>query len=572
MITMRVLIRHSAAGFFAVFIGILTFLPQVAAEHRMGSEYLGVHPQMNDDELYYTARAHEVLDGHPGLSNPFLYEYKDKPAMQFWLPDALLAWGSILIFGDIHIGALWWDFFLPAILFLVTYSILLLLVRDRLLVLGIVVLLHLGIFFELFNRSPSPQLNFLFVLIFFLAAIKAITTRQTMWVVIAGICFGSLFYVYTYFWTYIAVTLALLVVASPFFFKKEYFRVFAPIFFAGLVIGVPYFFEMSSTATLPLYDETLARLGMLTTHAPSGITIVVLATIVLFLYGFLWYFRLLSCLPLPGFLIVNVLAGAIVVNQHIVTGQNLEFSSHYRLIAVFADAFALAYAVGIIHEKISTQKLRDYFRLCIASIFIVISLVHGIRIAFAQSVPGADVFEAQRYAPILEWLDGRTTKDDVVFADDALSPYIPAYTHNNVFFTQGALLFFVPQSEIRERFLIQHYFDKTFSVDDVVRLERQIYGTYYINRYAHQITENRLRRVLGLKEDEYERFPDSDIQSLVEEEQALRGQIFLEAFDKYRVDYVVWDKSRHPEWSVASSAELSEMYQYDNIVIYKIIK
>src|SRR4051812_36501408 len=105
--------KHWGVLLLALIAGSIVAFPQVIAEHRMGATFQGVHPLMSDDEQYYLARAHETVDGHALLGNPYLAEYKSSPGVQFWLPDTILTHISLFLFGDIHKGIVFWDFVLP---------------------------------------------------------------------------------------------------------------------------------------------------------------------------------------------------------------------------------------------------------------------------------------------------------------------------------------------------------------------------------------------------------------------------------------------------------------------------
>jgi hypothetical protein len=564
---------HYVAIFLAILLGIFTLVPQLIVEHRMGNMYAGVHPQMNDDEIFYMARAQDIRDGHPTLGNPYLYEHKNEPSMQFWLPEALLGWIGNFFFDDLRNALLFWDFILPVLLFLLSYSVIFTLTKDRSLSITGTAFLHFGLFLQIFNRFPSPQFNFIFVLILMLALVRITSDAQKkIWTILATISFGALFYIYTYYWTFWVIGLALTIIGNFIFFRSTgMHKQLSVVLGGGLIIGIPYFAGMITTSALPYYSETLARLGMLGTHIPSGLLIVGLGSSLVLFYMLLWKFRLLKFTPLPLLLFFCALSGIIAVNQHIITGKNLEFSSHYRLITIFMVVFAFIFVIQSLLDRLH-HRTRNFFHTTLIAATLIFSVVSAVQVVWAQSIPQEYNISEQRYGPIFSWLNKNTTIDDVVFTDDYLSPYISAYTHNNIFFSHGGNMYFVPQKEVRQRFLIQHYFDEPFSYDEVVRLEKQIYGTYYINRSAHQRTENRLRLLFGVPEEAVERHPEGDMQTLVREEQELRMRSFADALLGFRVDYLIWDKAVHPEWNMSSSTLLREVYQRDNILVYVLVR
>ena len=60
-------------------------MPQFLFILELGNNYEGVYLAGSDSEEYYTARIHEVFDGHYLLGNAFLYEERDN----LWLQPPL---------------------------------------------------------------------------------------------------------------------------------------------------------------------------------------------------------------------------------------------------------------------------------------------------------------------------------------------------------------------------------------------------------------------------------------------------------------------------------------------------
>src|SRR6185437_11799984 len=171
---MQIFKKQWAALTLALIAGALTAFPQIIAEHRMGAAYMGVHPLVTEDKLYYLARAHETLDGHPTLGNPYLAEDKNIPGVQFWMPDAFFASVDSFLFGDLHTGEIIWDFILPFGIVLAAYGISFLLTGDVLLALAATIVIEPGRFFLEYSRTPNPQLFLvlLLALLFTLLSIK----------------------------------------------------------------------------------------------------------------------------------------------------------------------------------------------------------------------------------------------------------------------------------------------------------------------------------------------------------------------------------------------------------------
>lgn len=554
----------------ALLAGTLTFAPQIVLNRSLGEEYAGIRQEMNPDEGYYMARQQDVIDGHPTLGNPYLYEHKDEPGLQVWILDALLAWGSDILFGDVYDGALFWDFVLPGVIVLLTYAVLMLYTREQVLSLAVTALASIGLYLEVYNRSPSPQFNFIFFLIFLILFLQTILKRTYSYALAAALALGALFYVYTYYWTYVFVLLALSGVGAFAFFRKEHLhQKIAAVFGGGLLLGIPYFLTLHATSSLSYYQESLARVGMITTHSPSGIFIVFAGAAVFALMLVLWRLRVLAFSPLTVVAASGVLAGVIATNHHLITGLNLEFSTHYHWVSMYADIFAVALCAQAVLSRMAEWE--DYARRATLAFIVAFSLASAWGIVQRQIVPTPGFIASQRYAPVLAWLDAHTNVDDVVYTDQELSHLIPIYTHDNVFYTGAATLYIMPQKEIRARFLAAHYFDPALTreiMTDGLSMERQIYGNYYIEVAAHTRSLNKLRRMAGLSPLSVERYPEANIASLIQEWQEQKSRSFMQILSQYRVDYVVWDRAAHPEWRIDAIPGLHTVYEGDDIVVY----
>lgn len=554
----------------ALLAGTLTFAPQIVLNRSLGDEYAGVRQSMNPDEEYYMARQQDVIDGHVTLGNPYLYEHKDEPGLQVWVPDALLAWGSDMLFGDVHDGALFWDFVLPGVIVLLTYAVLMLYTREHILSLAVTAFASIGLYLEVYNRSPSPQFNFVFFLVFLILFLQTILKRTYSYALAAALSLGALFYVYTYYWTYAFVLLGLALVGAFIFFRKERLhQKIAAVFGGGLLLGIPYFWTLHATSSLPYYQASLARVGMITTHSPSGIFIVFSGAAVFGLMLVLWRLRVLAFSPLTVVAASGVLAGVIATNHHLITGLNLEFSTHYHWVSMYADIFAVALCAQAILARMGAWE--DYARRALLAFVIAFSLAATYQTVERQIVPTPEFIASQRYAPVLAWLNANTNVDDVVYADQSLSGIIPAYTHDNVFFSGAAGLYIMPQSEIRSRFLAAHYFDTALTreiMTDGLAMERQVYGNYYIEVSAHTRSLNKLRRIIGLEPLPIERYPEADIESLIQEWQDQKARSFMQILSQYRVDYVVWDRAAHPEWRIDAIPGLRKVFEDGDIVVY----
>lgn len=570
---MQNLIRtHSAAIFLACVVSCATFFPQMIAVSSAGQQFEGVYPETNDDAQYYLARAQEVYDGHHTLAQPYLWEGKDGQPLQFWIPDVIAAYLGKIFRLDPQHGFLMMDAVFPFVITLLTYSIGFVLTKRRMESFALAAMLHLGLFLTTFGRPISPQLNFIPLLLFLFVFLLGAKMPSRINTVLLGITFGVLFHIYTYYWTYAVVVLGLYFFMMLLHKNWQIVRQVAIAFFIGGMIAIPYVIQLWTVMHLPTYAETVQRLGMLHTHFPSGILIVVLGA----LYGVCALIYRVATRkieePHPIFIAVSALclAAPLVTNQHIITGGNLEFSSHYRTIAIFATCFGFAYLFARIRDHFSASLRVRNAMITLIGMLIGVSFLIGLETAYAQSRLTDTELSWQRYNTLFVWLNKKTEKDTVVFADDELSTFIPAYTHNNVFFAHEATLHFMSNAEVWNRFLIASYFEPEITEKYIFRYERSIWGTYYINNFQHGEQENTFRSMIGLPLRTLDRLPKSEMERFVKDWTGIKQKPFRDIVAPYRVDYIIWDKQKEPWWNVVEKVPGAHLVFEDrNLYVYQ---
>ncbi len=565
---------HFPAVLLAIAIGAATLVPQLIALHALGDQFAGVYPINNDDELYYQVRAHEVLDGYPFLTNPYLYEHKDGSPMQFWLPDYIEARLASLLSQDFKEGYIVFDFLLPLLLALLTYALVYKLSRSTTLALLVVVFLHLGLFVEDFNRAPSPQLTFVFFLLFLYALFSYLRLPQKRFLVLAAIALGLQFNFYPYHWTYTLAALGIFFSASFFLDKDFKIKPYLMMLAGGGVLGIPYFFALAASMRNPFYEESVYRLGLIDTHLPSGFSVVTVSVTVLLFAAFLYYKKIVKIQPI--FLLVTsiVVGGIFVMNHHVLTGRNLEFSSHYFMPAMFGIAFLFSYLIGVYMRCIGERKKWMPFALCcMLAILVIPYAVTRTKNTFEkQSVPSGAEQDAQRYAPVFDWLQHHSEKESVVYADARLSAFIPAYTHNNVFYAREANLFFLSDEEVKERFVVSSFFHEPFDRAYMLKNERAIWGVHYIDERGHKRQVQKLTKILRMKTSSVATTPpEEELQEVMRIRDDIMQKGFTEAIKSYRLDYVVWDKIQHPNWQLDMYPYFYSIAELESFTVYEVL-
>jgi len=558
--------KHYLIIILAFVVGSLTCFPQILAIKEV-ENFQGIYKTVNNDETYYMARAKDIIDGHSFLANPYIYEYKGGYPVQFWLPDYILAKPLALLNIDLHHGYLFYDFLLPFVLVILSYSIIYLLTGSIFLSFLGAAFLHLNLFLYSFNRNPSPQFNFIFWLLLFLFWLRFLKKPTLFYAIAIGVSFGLLFHIYTYYWTFYVVFFAIFLFLNFVLKRPLPHKKYLLAFYTALIISIPYFFFWIKSMSLPYYAETLARIGMIDTHFPSGRKILMWGCVILLLFYISYKKRIVPINSNSLLILSGILAPMIVVNQHIITGKNLQFSSHYWMLSVFCFIFAFAYLLNLWLNKIKIRYLKIVLLILISGYVFYRPVVYINAVVERKAVTYSEVeIEQQRYAPVFAWLNKNTLLDEVVYAYGGLSTLIPIYTANNVF--AGGSLHFMPDGEIYDRYLLNNYWED-FD-EEKLRNSQTLRGAYYITKYNHDLSKNKIRKLFFLPPEKYIEIPEEKINDFLELARNMKEKNFEQQLKKYKVDYFIWDKKVNNSWPIEELTFLQFLYEVNDMVIYKV--
>ncbi|MDP3963536.1 MAG: hypothetical protein Q8Q39_03500 [bacterium] len=532
----------------------LMLLPHLLMVRSLGADYGGIRHFVDDDAAYYVARVQDVLDGHWFLGNPYLAEHKAKPSMQFFFPDWIAALPSWLFGVGAPAGVFWSTLFWIPVLASLAYAGMRILTGSRFWAYAGTIGLLAGPFLRYWNRPVSPQTMLPFWFLFFIVmalwmrrlanASDNGNERAGWYPVLAMTAFGSLFYVYPYGWTFFTIVLCLLMAASIVRIFPMRPKAILMVLVGGCLLGSFYFLTIFKAAGLPEYGQSLTRLGLIDTHFPSGIRIVVPAITLLAVYGFALWKRWMPWNAATAFVVSGFFGLVIAVNQHIITGKNLEFSSHYIDTSRIWTMIGAAYFFAAWEARVRSVRT---FRIIAVVVMIAIFMPMA-RNIMRQTVSGVSgTVHLQRYSQVLDTLKDRVMPDQVVFAGDELSLLIPMYTSANIYYDRHANLFFISDHEVEERFLAQHYFD---NIDEkfLKMYERSIWGVRYIDQAGHIRQRNKLFSLFGLEPLPVPDVPQEEIDRMLARSAGVKAVDFGDAVKQYRADWLVWDTVRDPHW------------------------
>ncbi len=555
----------------AIILGILMILPFIYFQIKLGSDFYGIFPEVVNDENFYYARIKDVIDRHLFLGNAYLLEHKDELPQSVFLAEYFLAQPLKLFSIGINTARLIYNFLLPAIAFILAYSAFYLILKKRSWALAFSCFLFFGLYLFAFIRPVSPQFNFIFWLTLFILLWRLLENPGSKRLLFLNIFnFGFLFYIYPYYWTFYLIFFGILAV---FYFWKE--RAFSykimAIVGGGLVLAIPYFYLNYLALQLPYYTETLTRIGMIYSRFPSGFRIVFWSALGLMAFGWFLRRKIIKLDIKVAFFVFGIVASTIAVNQHLLTGKNFEFSSHYDMGAIFFLVFALAYLISQYNANLQmyANDTNKFLYLKLILTIIVLSVVANGLYKYSDQVfaISEEGIYIQNYAPIFEWLNKNTAKDSVVYADPDLSGLIPVYTASNVYYIREANLFFISDKEVLDRFIINNFFED-FNKDFIIENERAIFGVRYIDAYGHIVQGNKLRRLLGVTPEPEIYLSENAIQKVLSRAKELQSGDFIRELNQYKINYLIWDKNKNPNWQIGK--DFNPIFNANNIVIYEI--
>lgn len=310
------------------------------------------------DSDHYLAQIKEVYEGNYLLSNAFLVEYKNTRALPLWpvFPYYFSAFIGKLLHIEVQYLAVLMDFMLPPLIFLLAYlfldtvssarsasllgAFILTLVPHILQVpfkIGalflqgtlsvwkfIAIVLRDAHGYSCFSRPINPQLTYIFLLAAFLFFFKGLTTSKHRYFVLA-VLFGVMTsYSNVYFSTYLYVCLGIGAVFSLVLKDWSSFRSFALVLSSIVLFALPFWYVVFSFSGRELRQMAL----VIHSHAPiiNAQFLFMLFLCILIAAAFRrGYLNQLTSLASFSLL----MGGAICLNQHVITGMNVQPEGHY---------------------------------------------------------------------------------------------------------------------------------------------------------------------------------------------------------------------------------------------------
>ncbi len=554
--------------------------------HKIGNNWQGIPPQVIDDDLYYYARITDVAKGHPFLGNPYFLEYSGAMAPAFFLPDWINA--APLLLGLPLIPTIILNFLLWSVIFTI---LIYLIARQFDLSPPASAIAAIVSFLEtywLMMRPVAMQVIFPSFLLFLLALIlwlkqKDNRSRQIFLIIASALTF----YLYAYLWQIVCIILGLLFIYFLFQKQIKTARQLFVIFIGTIVLSIPAIIYTVKQIQAPFYWQTIARIGLISTHLPAYYAyqygrwvIIVLAA-----YFLVWWVEVRhhEVRPRPEIiaLIFSGLGLLIMSVSNLLTGKELETALHTgRFITLWVPMFFTILIFRWWKEKTlfsrsNWQGSALFIKVCIC---ILILLTAGFLVSnLNRSLPWSQISRTdfkpyQEYAAPFDWLNQNASSSNVIWANENISTYLPVMTRDYVFWDHLGTLHLMPSREVEDRFLLS-WIGTSTSAADLIGDYRSYDGAGPVWKYTDLYYKNRLGCDFKLS-----CAPDKTLAQWIgigfikdlEARQAILKSNLKENLKKYSVSYAVADKSLDEDKYFDTLPFLKQVWHNQRFVIYKV--
>lgn len=556
---------HIAALLCALCVGVLYIAPHVLFRVSLGDAYRGIPMMLSANEDEYLVRIQEIIDGHPSLGSPVFYEYKNEPPLsppvgEFFYALPTLALGIAPVTTLIAS-----KFFLPALLFLLMYSLVWRLsgtpsgATHKLTALAAAFFVTLGYDlidyrtmwsfltgavspgnFLLWSRPVNPILGALF-LSSFLLSIRALF-EGTRWrktaVVSAAVFLAFMFGSYFFSWGVAVSVLAVLILLLLIRAEYKTACMLALVVPLGMLCALPYFTAVWRASQSLWYEDSLFRSGLFLTHYPLWNKLL-LVTLFFFLVTVAIDFFLKKRKEVAfrieswhWFCLALLLGGLWVYVQQVVTGRTV-WPYHF---VQYTIPLSIVVAMTVLEQTI--RQYSRYLYLALISIIILSSVTLGIYTQVSVYVKFRPYYvDLQRYGALFASLNAQKG-DCVVLQTDleehmGLDHLIPAFTHCDLY-DSSSVYSLLPEERILHNYLVRLYFRGVHP--DVIEdfLQRPDSG-------ARDFLSSNWKGIFGVSNfpDFSDTLLDERLKAFPQRYREFTEKDFATELKKYRLDYIV---------------------------------
>ncbi len=543
---------HRLAIALSLIFTLAIISPRILSVVRLGSEFKGIYPVFIEDEVHYESRIQDVMNGRFGLGNPYIKEHQDdvfiQPPVAEWVV-ASVAYASGL---SVPLSIILLNFAIIPAFFLLTYALFERILKRKILS-ALFTSFFFLIFFQTFGRPVSPQLTMLFLLPCLIliidlynSATEKAGARKNL---IIGALIGLCLFVSPYYWTtlltvYAFVMLARVMQVRPLMLVFRQMLFFSVTF---LPLAAIYAYFVIRANSIPGYADVTTRFGMIFSHWPGsyGNILMAGAFLIIFLIAEKYIDRE------KRILLLILIASIFILNwQNVLTGQALQFPSHYLVVTIL---FVLLSSAIILTSWLPSETIR---RRQVRDMLIAIGLVallgilgyrqvreYTVLIPHTPSLP--ELQELQKKASVFDWLNMNTPKNSVVLGlGEDLNQFITIYTSNKVNFDPYSALYAITDEEVYNRWLIQNIFVPDLDTSYIRSHQKEFWWNRYVDTYSFFSNKDKVLSILtGKKVPAREMLPESELLLMFQRSIAFRKLPRSEIFTMYELDYILLSKN-----------------------------
>ncbi len=540
---------HWVALVLSLFFGVLTVSPHIQTLTNISSpDFKGVYQTFNDDQIYYEARIAAVTRGNWGISNVYIKEHEKDFFLQPPVAEWIIAL-PVLVFGfSVPFAVIFCTLILVPLSFTLLYWVFYCIFKRRSLSIFYTVLFFL-FFINSFGRLINPQVT---APLFFLGLIliqriyndKTSSDKDLKFLnVLLGLNMGVSLIISPYFGTALMVFYFLSITAKD-IFKKGIFAIVRDskwFLLAFTPLALLYAFFITKAQHLPYYAETAERFGLIYTHSLGSYTNILLATMGLILFQ---VFRK-RINPENTWVVCSLVTSIFILNwQNVITGQILQFSSHYYMVTVVF----LLLVTAIVYSSINNGENRKVglfpapATIFIICILLFLSYIQHTEIkSLWKNINNQDFSVIQNKGDVFKWLNEETAHGSVVYSLGGDYDYlIPVYTNNKVYYNFYATGFVMSNNELEDRWLNQQIFNINFNENYIIEHQRE----FWLNRFidVYQFRENQ-KRILALFTGKLYvssvRIGNDLVDSLMGKYEQKKKNNPLSVLKSYKIDYIL---------------------------------
>ncbi len=421
-------------------------------------------PQVEEDSLYYLTQIREVLDGHPFLGNPFIREYADTTFPGLVLPVWIAAIPGL--FGAsvnviFTINAFLYSILMGALFYLLCLHA----SRGNRTIAVLTAIVGVASLHNLLIRPVVMQVIYPAEALFLLAFFGVLVQPRNKWLYAAlGATAVLAFYLYPFLWMFAFTAIGLLTSMKVWQRDGHAIRSLAAMIAGIGLLCIPQIITLFSLFHNELAAALNERVGLVHTHLVLPLTILNNKYVILLVLVLLLLRLRRSLRPVEALLLLS--GGALLIGSvsNVVTGQLMDFHSHFWRLSLPLNIVAIATFIPAVLKKTDRwERLLTGFCL-ILLVFTTLNRTFIRANAYSYLVPERFSVTAHRavqdYERIFRFFNEKGIRNQVILADGTLGQYIPLYTDNYLFYIRRGGLHTIPGPELLTRFL-------TYYVDQV---------------------------------------------------------------------------------------------------------